>query len=322
MLVALVLLGLTLAGVAADVRGRCAAYLRATQRPDGSWPVDRDLEVAVTIYAVQALAELGGGLDGLEGTREWLLAAQWTGPFRPLRLPAGGWAWALPSGWPESDDTAAALGALRRLGLPRGHPAARAGVRWLLARQNRDGSWSEWVRNSPILNDRPCPAVTAQVAMALRGWDEGGRAVARALRSMEAAQRPDGSLPSVWFRGGVHGTARVLEACAALGEAGRPLAAGARRWLLAEQRGDGSWAGTAEETAWALFALLAAGLPPGAEPAVRAVSWLVEAQRPEGCWRPSPVGLYFDDLRYASDLLCDTHALRALGRWLRQAGAR
>jgi len=320
MLVALVLLGLTLAGAAGDVRARCAGYLLATQRPDGSWAVDRDLEVAVTTYAVQALAERGG-LGGLDTTRDWLLSTQWTGPFRPLGLPAGGWAWAVPSGWPESDDTAAALAALRRLGLSGDHPAVRAGTRWLLARQNRDGSWSEWVRNSSILNDRPCPAVTAHVVMALHGWGVGGPAVARALRSVEAARAADGSLPSVWFRGRVHGTARVLEAFAALGLAGRPAAAGARRWLLASQAADGSWSGTAEETAWALFALLAVGEPADAGPVVRAVSWLVGAQRPEGRWRPSPVGLYFDDLRYASDLICDTHALRALGRWLRLAGA-
>jgi squalene-hopene/tetraprenyl-beta-curcumene cyclase len=59
MLVALVLIGLQAAGVGADVRDRCVAYLLETQRRDGSWAVDRDLEVAVTAYAVQALAERG-----------------------------------------------------------------------------------------------------------------------------------------------------------------------------------------------------------------------------------------------------------------------
>lgn len=323
MLVALVLIGLQAAGVGVDVRDRCAAYLRDTQRPDGSWAVDRDLEVAVTAYAVQALAERGDvtGEARLRPTRDWLLAAQWARPFRPLGLPAGGWAWAMPSGWPESDDTAAALCALRQLGLPGDHAAARAGLRWLLSRQNRNGSWSEWVRNSAILNDRPCPAVTAQVVTALWRHGRGAGAIARALRYLAAAQEPDGALPSLWFRRHVYGTARVLEACAELGRSGHAVAGPAQRWLLGAQRADGSWAATSEETAWALFALLAAGQPPAGERLARGVAWLVDRQLPDGSWRPSPVGLYFDDLRYSSDLVCHTYALRALARWLRRACA-
>jgi len=320
MLVALVLLGLTPAGVAPDVRAGCAAYLRATQRPDGSWPVDRDLEVSVTTYAVQALAEVGGPSD-LEATRGWLLDAQWTGGFAPLGLPPGGWAWAGPSGWPESDDTAGAVAALRLLGVPAGAAPVRAGVRWLLARQNRDGSWAEWVRNSALLNDRPCPAVTAHVVMALHGAGVRGRPVDRALRWIAGAQAADGSLGSLWFRGRVHGTARVLEMLAATGRRDDPVAAGARRWLLAHQDPAGGWGDTVEETAWALFGLLAGGAAPLDARMARGVEWLIDRQRPDGSWPPSPVGLYFDDLRYGSDLIADAFALRALARWLRRAGA-
>jgi squalene-hopene/tetraprenyl-beta-curcumene cyclase len=193
------------------------------------------------------------------------------------------------------------------------------GLRWLLSRQNRNGSWSEWVRNSAILNDRPCPAVTAQVVTALWRHGRGARAIRRALRYLAGAQEADGALPSLWFRRHVYGTARVLETCAELGRSGDAVAARARRWLLGAQSADGGWAGTVEETAWALFALLAAGETPVDERVARAVGWLVDRQLPDGSWRPSPVGLYFDDLRYGSDLVCHTYALRALGRWLRRA---
>jgi squalene-hopene/tetraprenyl-beta-curcumene cyclase len=254
-------------------------------------------------------------------------------------MPAGGWAWAVPSGWPESDDTAAVLGALATLGHPP-DAATDAALRWLTRRQNRNGSWSEWVRNGAILNDGPCPAVTGQVIGTLREYGQpiGGR-IARALRYLAAAQRPDGSYRSLWFRRYVFGTAKVLQTYATLGRADAAPARRARDWLLANQRASGAWAGvtpaaeaatrdpahhavpvgeaaepgdTVEETSWAAHALLAAGVPATDDAIVRGTAWLLDAQR-DGTWEPSPVGLYFDDLRYASDLVTHAFALRALG---------
>jgi squalene-hopene/tetraprenyl-beta-curcumene cyclase len=328
MLNALILIGLESAGVGDDIRKGCEEYLLAVRRADGSWAVDRDLEVSATTYALAALAECGDPAvsPSLRQTREWLLAAQWRESFGPLSMDPGGWAWALPSGWPESDDTAAVLLALHSLGLPRDHAAADRGLRWLVSRQNRDGSWSEWVRNGSILNDKPCPAVTAQVAMALHRYQAGGKARQKALTYLAASQTADGAFPSLWFRKHVFGTAKVLEAYAALGLAGSPPAHRARDWLLGNQRDDGSWPagagfseGTVEETAWAVYALLRAGLPAADPRLARGAGWLAAAQR-AGTWAPAPVGLYFDDLRYNSDLIAHTFALRALARWSAGAG--
>ena len=161
MIAGFVYLGLREAGVGTDLQLGSLQYLLQTQREDGSWAIDRDLEISVTAYAIMALAEFWdvAGDPGLRPTREWLLRNQWNKPFIPLGLPAGGWGWALPSGWPESEDTAVVLGVLADLGVHRAHPAVELGIRWLENQQNTDGSWSEWVRNSSIMNDRPCAAM-------------------------------------------------------------------------------------------------------------------------------------------------------------------
>jgi squalene-hopene/tetraprenyl-beta-curcumene cyclase len=337
LMAALVYLGLRLSGpdVGADIQRGCLDYLLTTQRDDGSWAIDRDLEIAVTCYSVFALAECGpvGTEPRLSPTRDWLLEARWTEPFGALKMPAGGWSWANPTGWPESEDTAVAMSTLMALGLPKDDPAIRAGLRWLLSRQNRDGSWSEWVRNSSEVHDGPCVGVTAHVLMALRSvYGEAGAgdvpAVARAFRYFEAEQERhgDGGVPSLWFRDRTHGTAKMLEVYAEYGRADHPVARRAHRWLLETQRPDGSWpgsveygppdGGTVEETAWATYSLLLAGEPPWSPPVTSAVEYLVERHDDAGTWRPSAVGMYYDQLNYSDDLIAHTYALRALGRWV------
>jgi squalene-hopene/tetraprenyl-beta-curcumene cyclase len=63
--------------------------------------------------------------------------------------------------------------------------------------------------------------------------------------------------------------------------------------------------------------LLKAGADPASPAILRAVEWLVSRQDDNGTWRPSNVGLYFDDLCYTDDLIAQTFSLRALGRWIR-----
>jgi Prenyltransferase and squalene oxidase repeat len=76
-----------------------------------------------TCWAVLALRRASAA------TTRWLLARQ---------SKAGGWSWAV-GGKPDSNDTAAALEALRVAGV-HGAPVAR-GVRFLLSFQNRDGGF-------------------------------------------------------------------------------------------------------------------------------------------------------------------------------------
>jgi squalene-hopene/tetraprenyl-beta-curcumene cyclase len=331
-----VFMGLEMAGpgVGDDIQRGCVSYLLSTRRSDGSWATDRDLEIAVTAYAILALGEFCdvASEPRLAPTRDWLLSTQWRTPYEPLGQPAGGWSWAVPSGWPESEDTAVVLTVLSDLGLTRGDPSVQLGVGWLLTQQNRNGSWSEWIRGGSQLFDGPCPGVTAHVVMALRRPQilaEGRRTLARALRFFKAAQAADGSFSSLWFRDSVHGTAKVLEAYADLGLSADPVAERARQWLLATQRDDGAWpgtvlegppeGGTVEETSWALFSLLKAGHPAWDRQVIKAVQWLADRRDEAGTWRPSAVGLYYPTMFYGDDLIAHTYALRALGRWLTAA---
>lgn len=328
MIAGFVYLGLREAGVGKDLQLASLRYLLGTQRADGSWAIDRDLEISVTAYSIMALSEFTevAAEPQLDRTRDWLLDAQWNRPFTPLGLPAGGWAWANPSGWPETEDTAVVLGVLADLGVPRHHPAVELGIRWLLGMQNKDGSWSEWVRDSHIMNDRPCAGVTAHTVMALHRYGVTGSAARRGLSYLNTHRAGDGSIASVWFRDSTHGTSRLLEAFSAAGRAGEPAARAARDWLLAQQADDGGWprhhdlppdGTTAEETAWALFALLHAGHDPSDPVVLRGLDWLADRQDDQGTWKPSRVGLYFDDLCYTDDLIAHTFALRALGRFLK-----
>ena len=106
-------------------------------------------------------------------------------------------------------------------------------------------------------------------------------------------------------------------------------------WLEAVQNPDGgfgedlrsyrdpSWSGrgvsTASQTAWALVALHAAGADES-EAATRAVSWLVETQRPDGGWdEPFYTGTGFPGDFYLNyHLYRDVFPVMALGRFVRE----
>lgn len=328
LMAAIVCFGLRRAGVGAPIAGRCREYLLTTRRPDGSWSINRDLEFSATMFLLMGLQAAGYGDDPRLGpTREWVLRSQRTAPFFPTGCPAGGWGWSLPSGWPNTDDTSSALTVLPGLGVPPGDGQLRAGVEWLLQMQHKNGAWSCFVKGGRLTLDGPCPIFTAHALIGLHmsgGLGPDHPAMQRALSWLGSVQRPDGSVHGLWYRNFTAGTAAVLEAYGVLGRAADPVAQRCRDWLLAHQHSDGSWSGgiggepTAEETAWALAALLAAGVPATAPGLQRAADWLVRSQLLDGSWRPSVIGVYFSSLFYSSDHLCTGYVLQALGRFWRQ----
>jgi squalene-hopene/tetraprenyl-beta-curcumene cyclase len=298
-------------------------FVVESQRADGGWPIDRDLETFDTDLAVFAFHEMGG-VPQAERIRDWLVARQFDTECFPTSAPPGGWAWAMPAGWPETDDTSYTLLALLDLGISARSHAIQRGARWLEHMQNRDGSWSTFVRNSSMPFDHACPYIAGHVLCALQaaGYLQRKPAILdRALRYLTKAQRYDGSFGSVWFREATAGTASVLEALADCGFTHTEMAARARAHLLRSQNDDGGWGGlrghasTAEETAWAMLALLRYPAHEAMWPAVReGARWLAEHQRGDGTWAEAPIGLYYSAMWYSDSQYATALPMRALAR--------
>jgi iron complex transport system substrate-binding protein len=158
---------LALDALGEDVR-EPADRLAAMRRPDGRiGPL-----VNSTIWGVIALRAAGRAAPA--ASVRYLLRRQHA---------SGGWSWA-PRGAPDSNDTAAAIQALRAAGV-RGRPIDRA-VAFLRRHQNRDGGF-ELVANRG--SDAPSTAWAIQGLLA--AGREPGAAVFGYLRRL---QRPDGSV--------------------------------------------------------------------------------------------------------------------------------
>lgn len=207
----------------------------------------------------------------------------------------------------------------------------RRGLRWLESRQDRTGSWGTFVPDTTLPNDGPCPYVTAQsVEVALDcGASPDDPGVRRALDWLLAHQRRDGTYEALWYRGLTPGTAMALVAFGRAGLAGHPVARRAREALLRAQLADGSWGpgetgvlgddpspGTVEETAWALRALLAAGVPADDPRVRRAADWILAAQQPDGLWQAAHICMHIRNFAYYVDgLIVNGLALKALGSY-------
>ena len=284
-----------------------------------------------TVLAMIALADAGLPPDHatLTAAAGWLLAEEITGPgdwqVRRPELDPGGWAFEFDNDiYPDIDDTAEVVLALRRVRGPAGgdtarQAAIRRGVRWMTGMQSRDGGWgafdadntSTLVTKLPFCDfgavvDPPSADVTAHVVEALAAEGlAGSRAARRGVVWLLRAQESDGSWFGRWGANYVYGTGAVVPALIAAGvRQDKPAIRRAVAWLEAHQNPDGGWGedmrsyddsalagrgeSTASQTAWALLALLAAGEgEPGREnptAAERGVRWLIEHQRDDGTW--------------------------------------
>ncbi|BBB01326.1 putative diterpene cyclase [Actinacidiphila reveromycinica] len=327
----LICAGLARADLAPDMVAGAVGWFRRMVNADGSWN-SGTLDLTWSMYAAGGLMEAGYAEDGrLAPTRGLFLRDQQDRPFTAFGCPPGFWGWSGPRGWPASLETAEIVSALAGLPDPDGRArgAVARGVAWLTAQQDTRGSWGLCVRNTKVANSGPCPHMTAQCVDAL--LDSGAAAddprVRRAADWLHTAQLPDGTYESVWYRMHTAGTSAVLRTLVRAGRGGHPGVARARGWLLATQLPDGSWStgdgtasgtapGTVEETAWAVGALLTAGLP-AVDPAVgRGVRWLLDARLPDGSWPAARVNEYVRHVsRYPNGGLAGGLALRALARY-------
>lgn len=322
-------------------------FLVASQRTDGSWPIDTNLATWVTTLAVNAHGELGTQNPELANTvRAWLLNQQYRTIHPYTHAAPGGWAWTdLPGGVPDADDTAGALLALHQLSPidDATREAAIAGVTWLLGLQNRDGGIPTFCRGWGALPfDQSSADITAHAIRAWLAWKDLlpeldsrlSKATARAVKFLVRTARPDGTWLPLWFgnqwnegdENPLYGTARVVSA---LSQVHEPAALKqAVIWLVKAQQESGGWSGclsgevSVEETALAvealcdsMNALADAFLREAAKKAIaRGTDWLMARVETDEWTQPSPIGFYFAKLWYYEKLYPRIFTVAALKR--------
>ena len=253
-----------------EVRARGDWAVARPQLAAGGWAfefanvnypdVDDTAEVVLALQRLGADAPGDGATRASAGTAACERAAAWV---RGMQTAGGGWGAfdaentrtlvrELPFldfgeviDEPSADVTAHAVEMLCALG-EREAPETRQGVRWLIERQERDGSWyGRWGVNHVYGTAAVVPALVAA------GVERSHECIVRAVRWLVEHQNEDGG----W------------------GEDPRSY-------------DDASWIGcgesTASQTAWALLSLHASG--ERSESFTRGLEWLVEAQRPDGGW--------------------------------------
>jgi squalene-hopene/tetraprenyl-beta-curcumene cyclase len=327
------------------VTRRGAAFLKASMRADGSWPIDTNLSTWVSTLSIKALAHLPKPpltWEQRSTLREWLLGQQYKCVHLYTRAAPGAWAWTdLPGGVPDADDTAGALLALLALGSvePETRQAGLAGLWWLLGLQNADGGVPTFCRGWGALPfDRSSPDLTAHALRAWSAWlpqldgplkRRTEKAIARGLHFLRSSARADGSWLPLWFgnehlpddENPLYGTAQVLIALRDLGQRGfvipDEMDRRAAEWLVAQQASEGGWGGAAgapcsvEETALALEALAGTSHAGAVD---RGAEWLSERVE-NGTWRePAPIGFYFAKLWYYERLYPQIFTTAALGK--------
>jgi squalene-hopene/tetraprenyl-beta-curcumene cyclase len=311
-----------------------------------------------TVLVMVGLADAGLPADhpAMVKAARWVLNEEVPGPgdwqVRRPGLEPGGWSFEFDNDYyPDTDDTAEVILALRKVALPApesAQPAIDRGVRWLVGMQSKNGAWGafdadntrELVNKLPFCDfgaviDPPSADVTAHIVEALAAEGLAGcKAARRGVVWLLRNQEPDGSWFGRWGANYVYGTGAAVPALIAAGVLpSKPVIRRAVAWLEAHQNPDGGWGedlrsyenpaesgrgtSTASQTAWALLALLAAG---GAPDAVdRGVAWLAGTQCEDGSWDEPE----FTGTGFPGDFYINYHLYRmafpisALGRYLR-----
>ncbi len=309
-------------------------------------------------------------------TIDWLLACQHRTRHAFTGAEPGGWGWTNLSGAvPDSDDTPAALiafgkwheahltrhdhgdtgtSSMQAVRFERVRQAAKAGCRWLIRLQNRDGGWPTFCRGWGTLPfDRSGSDLTAHAIRALSAWNlafgPGDRikgfdaAIERGWAYLEKHQNKNGSWLPLWFGNQdrdeednpIYGTGRVLLCYSQCDRVGAPVFQRGLAFLLENQNADGGWGGgknsfypgseptlgsatsTIEETSVALEGILSGGGTKDCTDSImRGVNWLCDAIQQDHHRVSQPIGFYFARLWYHEKMYPLVFSLGALNKGL------
>lgn len=231
----------------------------------------------------------------------------------------GGWYFQFENEWyPDIDDTTVVLMALAKLDAAPADAAMQSllrGYRWVMAMQGSDGGWGSYDKDNnhmifnliPFADHRALldPSTADLTGRSLEllgtlGYDRTHPAVGPALEFLRREQEPDGSWYGRWGVHFIYGTWSVLAGLRAIGEdMSASYVRRAVEWIESRQNPDGGWGesclsyadpvmagrgeSTPSQTAWALVALLSAGVSTSIS-VVRGVHYLLRQQREDGSW--------------------------------------
>ncbi len=231
----------------------------------------------------------------------------------------GGWYFQFENElYPDVDDSAVVLLALSKLKMPQKveqQESIHRGMQWVVAMQGSDGGWGAYDKdnNRIVFNYIPfadhhalLDPSTSDLAgrclemLAALGYDSTHSAVAPALAFLKKEQEQDGSWYGRWGVNYIYGTWSVLAGLRAIGEdLSAPYIRRAVSWLESRQNPDGGWGescvsygnaahsgkgeSTPSQTAWALMALMSAGVTDSFSVA-RGVQFLLRHQIKDGTW--------------------------------------
>jgi squalene-hopene/tetraprenyl-beta-curcumene cyclase len=318
-----------------EVTRRCARFLVATVRPDGSWPIDTNLSGWLTSLAAKVLPrgeqspELAALIAGLATTS--------VHPFTGAA--PGGWGWNDLSGSvPDGDDTSGALVALHHLTHGLRSPQVDNGLKWLIGLQNSDGGMPTFCRGWGRLPfDRSTPDITAHAILAMGLWlpaleGRQRRDVERSLdrmltwlRQQSTADEGNGWVP-LWFgdqdapdeKAPVYGTATAIDyLMSSRHPVATKLAQTQMGFIIRCQNEDGGWGGdlgVKSKVTYTCRALAALAHFPLEHEKARERGWayLYERFQAGTLYEREPIGLYFSRLWYSEELYHVLFLLNAL----------
>jgi squalene-hopene/tetraprenyl-beta-curcumene cyclase len=281
-----------------------------------------------TAHAICALADSGVPRDDprLVRAADWLLSKEvrhkgdWA--VKAGNADPGGWYFEFANEfYPDTDDTAQVLLALRRVDCPDGmnqKRAVRNALKWEFAMQCRNGGWGSFDKdctkmifeNIPFADhnamlDPPTADITGRILemLAAHGYTRSDKRVYNAIEFIFSQQEQDGSWFGRWGVNYVYGTFLVLQGLDAVGiNHAEPRIQRAAGWLRNVQNSDGGWGetcgtyddpntrglgpSTPSQTAWGVLGLISAG-DVESESVARGVRWLMSHQGAEGSWDES-----------------------------------